>query len=122
MSLVVLNTVYGAFCPYFARYLRSFGLCIDDKPSFPACACNSSPHQAVYCPLILPPHAVNRRLLSMSKTAAMKTSKALETPKAKAQGEVDYKAKIDVVIETFSSKVTRGPACAPVHCCACTMP
>ena len=46
----------------------------------------------------------------MSKTAAMKTSKALETPKAKAQGEVDYKAKIDVVIETFSSKVTRGPA------------
>ena len=64
----------------------------------------------------------NRRLPSMSKTAAMKTSKALETPKAKAQGEVDYKAKIDVVIETFSSKVTRGPACAPVHCCACTMP
>ncbi len=46
----------------------------------------------------------------MSKTAATKTSKALETPKAKAQGEVDYKAKIDVVVEAFSSKVTRGPA------------
>ena len=61
-----------------------------------------------FCPLILPPHAVNRRLLSMSKTAAMKTSKALETPKAKAQGEVDYKAKIDVVVEAFSSKVTPG--------------
>ena len=44
----------------------------------------------------------------MSKTAAMKTSKALETPKAKAQGEVDYKAKIDVVVEAFSSKVTPG--------------
>ena len=40
----------------------------------------------------------------------MKSSKTLETPKAKAQGEVDYKAKIDVVIEAFSSKVTRGPA------------
>ena len=31
----------------------------------------------------------------MSKTSAMKSSKTLETPKAKAQGEVDYKAKID---------------------------
>ena len=48
----------------------------------------------------------NRRLPSMTKTASMKTSKALETPKAKAQGEVDYKAKIDVVIEAFSAKVT----------------
>ena len=50
----------------------------------------------------------------MSKTAAMKTSKALETPKAKgkAQGEVDYKVKIDVVIEAFSSKVTRVRPCA----------
>ena len=54
----------------------------------------------------------NRRLPSMSKTAAMKTSKALETPEAKAQGEVDYKAKIDVVIEAFSSKVTRVRPCA----------
>ena len=44
----------------------------------------------------------------MSKTAATKTSKALETPKAKAQCEVDYKAKIDVVVEAFSSKVTPG--------------
>jgi len=52
----------------------------------------------------------------MSKTAAMKTSKALETPKAKAQGEVDYKAKIDVVIEAFSSKVTRGPAPCALLC------
>ena len=78
--------------------------------SFPALRlqCNSFANN--FCPLILPPHAVNRRLLSMSKTAAMKTSKALETPKAKAQGEVDYKAKIDVVVEAFSSKVMRGPA------------
>ena len=72
--------------------------------------------KSAFCPLILPPHAVNRRLLSMSKTAAMKTSKALETPKAKAQGEVDYKAKIDVVIEAFSSKVTRGPAPCALLC------
>eukprot|EP00321_Phaeocystis_globosa_P017807 CAMPEP_0118847054 /NCGR_PEP_ID=MMETSP1162-20130426/92773_1 /TAXON_ID=33656 /ORGANISM="Phaeocystis Sp, Strain CCMP2710" /LENGTH=167 /DNA_ID=CAMNT_0006779245 /DNA_START=402 /DNA_END=906 /DNA_ORIENTATION=- len=41
------------------------------------------------------------------EAAAMKTSKALETPKAKAQGEVDYKAKIDVVVEAFSSKIAK---------------
>ena len=56
------------------------------------------------------PSANCRLPSSMSKTSAMKSSKTLETPKAKAQGEVDYKAKIDVVIEAFSSKVTRGPA------------
>lgn len=59
----------------------------------------------------------NRRLPSMTKTASMKTSKALETPKAKAQGEVDYKAKIDVVIEAFSAKVTLGPAPTPAPLC-----
>ena len=54
----------------------------------------------------------------MTKTASMKTSKALETPKAKAQGEVDYKAKIDVVIEAFSAKVTEALR-PPLHPCAC---
>ena len=34
-------------------------------------------------------------------------AKVLATPKAKAQGgEVDYKAKIDAVMETFTAKVT----------------
>ena len=34
-------------------------------------------------------------------------AKVLATPKAKAQGgEVDYKAKIDAVMEAFTAKVT----------------
>ena len=41
-------------------------------------------------------------------------AKVLATPKAKAQGgEVDYKAKIDAVMEAFTAKVIRGPA--PLH-------
>ena len=45
-------------------------------------------------------------------------SKAMATPaKSKAQGgEVDYKAKIDAVMEAFTAKVTRGPA--PCTLCA----
>jgi hypothetical protein len=44
--------------------------------------------------------------------ASASKAKVLQTPK-KAQGEVDYKAKIDAVMEALTAKVTRGPA--PLH-------
>ena len=47
-----------------------------------------------------------------SMVASASKAKVLQTPK-KAQGEVDYKAKIDAVMEALTAKVTRGPA--PLH-------